>query len=75
MTIIFLVMHLNLKSFSDLFIILFLSFIWMKFIFENKKNYFSDIFLICAALHDVFPPFILFDQFNLYLYFYYCLLK
>jgi hypothetical protein len=42
MTIIFLVIPLNLKSFSDLFIILFLSFIWMKFIFENKKNYFSD---------------------------------
>jgi len=37
MMIIILVMHLNLKSFSDLSII-FLFFVWVKFIFENKKN-------------------------------------
>jgi len=52
--IIFLVKHLNLKIFYDSSIIFFLSFIWMNFIFENKKNYFQIIFLICATLHDDF---------------------
>ena len=61
-TIIFLVIHLNLKSFSNSSIIV-LSFVWMKFIFENKKNYFKIIFLICAALHDFF--FLLFYLINL----------
>ena len=36
--IIVLVMHLNLKSFYDLAII-YLYFIWLKFIFENKKKF------------------------------------
>jgi hypothetical protein len=43
----------------------------MNFIFENEKNYFQIIFLIYATLYAVFFPFILFDQFNLCLYFYY----
>ena len=39
MTIIFLVMHLNLKSFYNSSIIFFLSFILMNFIFENNFFY------------------------------------
>jgi hypothetical protein len=38
MMISFLVMHLNLKSIFDSFIF-FLAFVWMKFIFENKKKF------------------------------------
>jgi len=68
MTIIFLVMHLNLKSFYNSSIIVFLSFIWMNFIFENK-------FFLCVALLDV-VFFLLFYSINLIrLYFYYRLLK
>ena len=68
MTIIFLVMHLNLKSFYNSSIIFFLSFILMNFIFENK-------FFLCVALLDV-VFFLLFYSINLIrLYFYYRLLK
>ena len=70
MKIIFFVMHLNLRSFSDSSIF-FLSFELMNFIYENKKNYFQIIFLICAALHDSSP---LFDSIILIILIYICLL-
>jgi hypothetical protein len=71
MTINFLVMHLNLKSFYYSSIILFLSLVWMNFIFENKKIFSYNIFNMCSFAWFFF----LFDQFNLCLYFYYRLLK
>jgi hypothetical protein len=70
MKIIFFVMHLNLRSFSDSSIF-FLSFELMNFIYENKKNYFQIIFLICATLHDSSP---LFDSIILIILIYICLL-
>jgi len=61
---IFLVIYLNLKSFYNSSIIFFnLLYGWTLFL-KIKNNYFMIIFLICAVLHDVFIPYILFDQFN-----------
>jgi hypothetical protein len=36
-----------------------------------KKIFFHIIFITCPVLHNAFSLFILFNQFNLYLYFYY----
>ena len=65
-------MYLNLKSFSNLFIF-FLIFYMDEFIFENIKIFLYSIYNMCS-LTLCFFYFILFDQFNLYLYFYYRLL-
>jgi len=67
-------MYLNLKNFFDSSIFL-LSFVWMDFIFKNKKIFSDNIFNMCSIARCVSSLFILFDQFNLYLYLYYYLLK
>jgi hypothetical protein len=47
----------------------------MDFIFKNKKIFSDNIFNMCSIARCVSSFFILFDQFNLYLYLYYYLLK
>jgi hypothetical protein len=46
----------------------------MNFILERRKNLFADNILICADLHNIFFPFILYNQL-ICVYFYYRLIK
>jgi hypothetical protein len=60
------------KIYSSIF---FFMFVWMNFIFKNKKILSDNIFNMCSIARCVSFLFILFDQFNLCLYLYYYLLK